>query len=335
MDKKSLCGLTPDEILHFSGTNVSQANAIANCLYKKRITDIDQFSGISNRLKEELKRKSYSGIFEPVTHMKSSDGTVKYLFRNGNGLEYETVFLPDGKRITVCVSSQSGCRMNCPFCVTGKYGFRGNLSVQDMVNQVISLPESEKVTHIVFMGMGEPMDNLDNVIKACHIFSAEWGLALSRRNLTVSTVGIIPGIKRFLEFSDCNLTFSLHSPFADERREVIPAEKRYPANEIINIMKNFPVKKKRRLSVAYIMIKDVNDSDRHLEGLKALLQKSKIRINLLKYHSSSDDKETSSSPERMQYFKHELVTSGIPASIRKSRGEDISAACGLLAAGLK
>jgi 23S rRNA (adenine2503-C2)-methyltransferase len=185
------------------------------------------------------------------------------------------------------------------------------------------------------MGMGEPMDNLDNVIKACHIFSAEWGFALSRRNITVSTVGITPGIKKFLKLSDCNLTFSLHSPFADERRKVIPAEKKYPANEIIGIMKDFPVKRKRRLSVAYVMIREVNDTNKHFEGLKALLQESKIRINLLKYHSSPGDKNTSSSPERMQYFKHKLVTSGISASIRKSRGEDISAACGLLAAGLK
>jgi 23S rRNA (adenine2503-C2)-methyltransferase len=185
------------------------------------------------------------------------------------------------------------------------------------------------------MGMGEPMNNLDNVIKACHIFSAEWGFALSRRNITVSTVGITPGIKKFLRLSDCNLTFSLHSPFADERIKVIPAEKKYPANEIIGIMKDFPVKRKRRLSVAYVMIREVNDTNKHLEGLKALLQESKIRINLLKYHSSPGDKNTSSSPERMQYFKHKLVTSGISASIRKSRGEDISAACGLLAAGLK
>ncbi len=330
-----MCGLTPDEILHFSKTNVRQAAAIANCLYKKRITDINQFRGISKRLKEKLKRISFPGIFEPVAYQSSSDGTLKYLFRNEIGQEYETVLLTDGKRITVCVSSQAGCRRNCPFCLTGKYGFHGNLSVQDIVNQVISLPVSGKVTHIVFMGMGEPMDNLKNVIKACHIFSAEWGLSLSRRNITVSTVGITPGIKRFLEFSDCNLTFSLHSPFADERRGVIPAEKRYPAIEIIGIMKNFPVRKKRRLSIAYVMIRDVNDSDRHLEGLKALIQESRIRINLLKYHSSPDDMNISSSHERMQYFKHELVTSGISASIRKSRGEDISAACGLLAAGLK
>jgi 23S rRNA (adenine2503-C2)-methyltransferase len=335
MDRKSLCGLTLDEIVHLSGTDVPHATGIVNCLYKKKITDIDQFTGISKQLKKELKEIFYAGVFEPVASERSSDGTIKYLFRNMNGLEYETVFLTDSKRITVCVSTQSGCRMKCPFCVTGKYGFCGNLSVQDILNQVISLPGSEKVTHIVFMGMGEPMDNIDNVIKACHILVAQWGFALSSRNITVSTVGITPGIKRFLELSECNLTFSLHSPFSDERRNVIPAEKKYPADEIIRIMKNYPVKKKRRLSIAYVMIRDVNDTDKHLKGLKVLLERSKIRINLLKFHSHPDDENISSPPERMQYFKHELVTSGISASIRKSRGEDISAACGLLATGLK
>ena len=169
----------------------------------------------------------------------------------------------------MCVNAIGSARMKCNFCVSGKYGFHGNLSVQDMINQVISLPGANKVTHIVFMGMGEPMDNLGNVLKACQVFSAEWGLAISRRNITVSTVGKTPGIKKFLQYSECNLTFSLHSPFADERIKVIPAERKYPASEIIGVMKDFPIVKKRRFSVAYVMINGVNDSDRHLEGLKS------------------------------------------------------------------
>ena len=242
--------------------------------------------------------------------------------------------MPDKKRNTVCVSTQSGCRMGCPFCVTGRYGFHGNLSAGEIVNQVISIPEASKITHVVFMGMGEPMDNLENVLKACRILTAEWGLAISQRNITVSTVGITPGIKIFLESSECNLTLSLYSPFPDERKLVVPAETRYPVSEIINIMKNYPVKKKRRLSVAYVMIKELNDTDHHLEGLKALLKGSDIRVNLLPYHLVPGDNNTSSSAERIQFFKHNLVISGISASIRKSRGIDISAACGLLATGL-
>jgi 23S rRNA (adenine2503-C2)-methyltransferase len=221
--------------------------------------------------------------------------------------------------------------MGCSFCVTGRYGFRGNLSAGEIVNQIIAIPKADKVTHIVFMGMGEPMDNLENVLKACRIITAEWGLAISSRNVTVSTVGMMPGVKQFLERSACNLTISLYSPFSEERKKSIPAENQYPVKEIIDMMKNFPVKKKRRLSLAYVMIKDLNDTDCHLEGLKSILKGSQIRINLLPFHPGWNDQNFSSSTERMQFFKHNLIVSGISASIRKSRGTDISAACGLLA----
>jgi 23S rRNA (adenine2503-C2)-methyltransferase len=225
--------------------------------------------------------------------------------------------------------------MGCPFCATGKYGFHGDLQAGEIINQVISLPEADRINHVVFMGMGEPMDNLGNVLKACKILTAEWGLALSPGNITVSTVGIRPAITEFLEKSKCNLTLSLFSPFSEERKEVIPIEKIYPAVEIVGLMKTFPVRKRRRLGIAYIMIQDINDTDRHLEALKAEFCDSRLTINLLPYHPFRDDLNISSSPERMQHFKHELIVSGISASIRKSRGEDIYAACGLLASGFK
>ena len=192
----------------------------------------------------------------------------------------------------------------------------------------------ESITHVVFMGMGEPMDNLDNVLKACKILTSEWGLAVSPRNITVSSVGITPGIGKFLASSNCNLTVSLFSPFFDERKKIVPVESGFPIEGIMNIMKSFPLRKKRRLSFSYVMIKDVNDTDEHLEELKKLLSGSELRINLLPYHPVSDDKNVSSPPERMNHFKHNLVISGISASIRKSRGSDISAACGLLASNL-
>jgi len=335
MIKTSLCGLTAVEIMDLARTDQSHANTIANCLYKKKIDDILLFPGISKKIREALIERSYPGIFRPVASEKSYDGTIKYLFRNRLGLEYETVYMPDINRHTVCVSSQSGCRMGCPFCVTGKYGFRGNLSVQDIINQVISLPEPIRVTHVVFMGMGEPLDNIDNLLKACNILTAEWGLAISPGNITVSTVGITSGTDIFLKLSKCNLALSLYSPFPEERYRAVPAEKNYPAHRIIDIMKSYPAGKKRRMSIAYVMIGGINDTDRHLYGLINLLKDSRIRVNLLPYHSIPGDDNTSTSPERMQYFKHELVISGISASIRKSRGVDVSAACGLLASGLK
>jgi 23S rRNA (adenine2503-C2)-methyltransferase len=225
--------------------------------------------------------------------------------------------------------------MACSFCVTARYGYKGDLTTGEILTQILAIPQSASITHVVFMGMGEPMDNLENVLRACRIIMAEWGLAISSRNITVSTVGITPGVRKFMTKSDCNLTLSLFSPFSEERIKIIPVEKRYPVRTIIEIMKNFPVRKNRRFSIAYVMIKGINDTSIHLEELKSMLKGSAIRVNLLPYHAVGNDPNSSSSPERMQYFKHNLVISGISASIRKSRGADISAACGLLAAGLK
>jgi 23S rRNA (adenine2503-C2)-methyltransferase len=224
--------------------------------------------------------------------------------------------------------------MGCSFCATAGYGFHGDLSAGEIINQVISIPGAEKVTHVVLMGMGEPMDNIDNVLKACDILTSCWGLSLSPRNVTISTVGITPGVKKFLEDSRCNLALSLLSPFEQERKALIPAEGKYPVKSILELLKDYPERKSRRFSLAYVMIRGLNDTDRHLSELKVLIGDSGIRVNLLPFHPAGKDSFTPSSAERMQYFKHNLVISGISASIRKSRGADISAACGLLARNL-
>lgn len=337
MDRQRLCGLTVEEIFSIiepEGFSYAMAGTIATWLYRKRTFDISEFTGLSKKLKNYIGENTEPGIFEPAISEKSSDGTIKYVFQNPEGQKFETVYIPDGKRITVCVSTQSGCRMGCPFCVTGSYGFHGNLTAGDIINQIIRIPDSEKVNHIVFMGMGEPMDNLENVLKACRIITSEWGLAISSRNITVSSVGITPGIEEFLERTSCNLTLSLYSPFPEERVKIVPSESKFPMLEIIEILKRVPVKKKRRLSIAYVMMKDVNDTLRHLEELIRILKNSGIKVNLLSFHPVEGDNTITSIPERMMYFKHNLIVAGIPASVRKSRGKDISAACGLLATGL-
>jgi len=338
MIKKNLCGLTSDELYDLIkplGFTAANAVSILNNIYKKRISEISQFTKIPFRLINELLNIAESGMFLPVESEISKDGSIKYLFRTESGKEFETVYIPENKRNTVCVSTQSGCRMGCRFCVTARVGFHGNLTAGEIVNQVLAVPQAGKVTHVVFMGMGEPMDNIENVLKACSIFTAEWGLAISARNITVSTVGLMPGVEEFLSKSQCNLTISLYSPFSEERHKAIPVENHYPVMKIMEMVRNFPVKKKRRISIAYVMIKDLNDTDRHLNELKAMLSGSSVRVNLLAYHSTASDQKCSSSPERMHYFKHNLIISGISASVRKSRGADISAACGLLAAGHK
>ena len=338
MKKKNLCGLTAEEIFGIikqGGFEFRHAVTIANLIYKKRITDFSRVNRLPKSLLEFIDQNTTTIISEPVAAEESADKSVKYLFRNLSGMQFETVYIPDGKRNTVCVSAQSGCRMGCPFCMTAKYGFHGDLAAADILTQILGIPHAGNVTHIVFMGMGEPLDNLESVLQACRIMTAEWGMAVSPRNITVSTVGITQGVRRFLEESDCNLALSLYSPFEEERAQVVPAERKYPVSEIMEIMRNYLSGKRRRLSVAYVMIREVNDTDSHLAGLVKMLKDTGIRVNLLPYHPVKDDRVSSSTEERMMFFRHRLMMSGISASVRKSRGADISAACGLLATGLK
>ncbi len=337
VNKIDLCGLNAEEIRDLIGSGgfeYHHAVELAGILYKKGGRGMEKSSRIPKRLKEFINDDWQTGIQTPMANETSVDGTIKYLFGNTDGNLFETVFIPDEKRNTVCVSTQSGCRMGCSFCLTGKYGFYGNLSAGDIVNQFISIPSATKVTHVVFMGMGEPLDNLDNVLKACNIITAEWGLAISPRNVTVSSVGITPAVEEFLKRSKCNLTLSLYSPFTDERFRVIPAERKYPAREVISVMKNYPLERKRRLSIAYVMIGGVNDTNRHLDELITILKGTGIRVNLLPYHHVRDDMNRPSPDDKMMFFKHNLVVSGISASVRRSRGADIFAACGLLASQL-
>jgi 23S rRNA (adenine2503-C2)-methyltransferase len=337
MVKKNLCGLSLDEIISLSENpefTLSHALSLANSVYKKRMSEISQIQNIPIRIKKELDENISMKPFPPISSETSLDNTVKYLFKTSGAKVYEAVYIPDGKRNTVCVSTQAGCRMGCRYCITARIGYRGNLTAGEMINQILSIPEASRINHVVLMGMGEPMDNLNNVLKACEILTASWGLALGSHNITVSSVGITPAVKKFLKNSDCNFTLSFHSPFSEDRKELVPIENRYPAGEIIRIMKNLNVKRGRRLTLAYIMVEGLNDSDLHLMELIKLLGGTKIRVNLLPLHEIHGDPQKASSDERIQLFKHSLITAGISASIRKSRGSDISAACGMLAAGL-
>lgn len=338
MQIASVCGLALRELIDlvspFHDITNLQASIITNHIYRKHKRDFRSVPGIPYKLKEALSANFITGLYSPDARYVSSDGSVKYLFINGMDQKFETVFIPEGKRNTVCVSAQSGCRMGCPFCATGRYGFHGNLTAGDIVNQVTSVAEAGKINHVVFMGMGEPMDNYDNVMKACEILTAEWGLSVGASNITVSTVGLQPATRLFIEKSNCNLTLSLFSPFPEERKAIVAAERNSPASEIIGIMKSFTARRKRRFSIAYVMMAGINDSDRHLEELIKILGNSRIRINLLPYHNSCSNKLASSTMERMIHFRNELNASGISASVRKSRGQDINAACGLLASDL-
>lgn len=325
-------GLTETEdLLAHANIDRRYARRILYWIYKKGIRVFGEINDIPKDVLSALSDSFSTGLSEPVSTVVSADGTVKYLFTTGKGLLHESVFIPEGKRETVCISVQSGCRMGCRFCATGQNGWKGNLTAGEIVNQVVSLPH--KVTHVVLMGMGEPGDNIDEVLKALKVLTAEWGMAIGKSRVTVSTVGITPAVKRLLEETECNITLSLCSPFPEERRKALPAETAWPYKETLDLMKTFRAERYRRFTVAYVMIKGKNDTDKHLEELMRLLSGTKIRVNLLPYHRLGTDSDYSSDNETMMRFKHLLVTSGVGASVRKSRGLDIEAACGMLAAG--
>jgi 23S rRNA (adenine2503-C2)-methyltransferase len=320
-----------EDLLAHSDIERRYTHRILYWIYKKGITAFSEINDIPRVVLSALSGSFSTGLSEPVSKVVSTDGTVRYLFTTDKGLIHESVYIPDGRRETVCISVQSGCRMGCCFCATGQNGWRGNLTAGEIVNQVVSLPH--KVTHVVLMGMGEPGDNIDEVIKALRVLTAEWGMAIGKRRVTVSTVGITPAVKRLLDETECSITLSLYSPFPEERLEAIPAENAWPFKETLDLMKTTKTDRDRRFTVAYVMIKGGNDTDKHLEELKRLLSGTGIRVNLLPYHNTGTDGDRSADSATMMRFKHHLVTSGIGASVRKSRGLDIEAACGMLAAG--
>jgi 23S rRNA (adenine2503-C2)-methyltransferase len=260
----------------------------------------------------------------------SVDGTKKYLYPAHKGLFIEAAYIPEKDRHTLCISSQIGCKMGCLFCMTGKQGFQGQLTAGEMVNQVLSLPESDQLTNVVYMGMGEPMDNIENVLKSLEIFTSDWGMGWSPRRINVSTIGVEPAMRRFIEESDAHLAISLHTPFNEERKKLMPIEQVYPIEEVISALKEYDFGRQRRISFEYIMFDGVNDTPAHIKGLTKLLNGIRCRINLIRFHPIPDSPLRGSSDEKMKWFSEQLSKKGLTTTIRRSRGEDIYAACGLL-----
>ena len=262
--------------------------------------------------------------------MRSVDGTVKYLFRTPEGDYVESVYIPDADRATLCVSSQVGCKMNCKFCMTGKQGYTNSLTAAQILNQIYSIPERDTLTNVVFMGMGEPFDNLDEVLRALEILTASYGYAWSPKRITVSSVGLRKGLRRFLDESDCHLAISLHSPFPAQRQELMPAEKAFSIVEIVDILRQYDFSKQRRLSFEYIVFKGVNDSLIYAKELVRLLRELDCRMNLIRFHAIPNVDLEGAYMETMLAFRDYLTQHGLFATIRASRGEDIFAACGML-----
>lgn len=338
MSKYPLLGMTLaglQSVVKNLGMSGFAAKQIASWLYDKKVTSIDEMTNLSLKHRELLKEEYEVGAMEPVEAMRSVDGTVKYLYRTGENQFVEAVYIPDEDRATLCVSSQVGCKMNCKFCMTGKQGFAANLTANQILNQISSLPERDKLTNIVMMGMGEPLDNLDEVLKVLEVLTAPYGYGWSSKRITVSSVGLRKGLQRFIEESDCHLAISLHSPFPSQRSELMPAEKAFSVTEMVDLLKNYDFSKQRRLSFEYIVFKGVNDSLIYAKELVKLLRGVDCRMNLIRFHAIPDVDLEGADMDTMTAFRDYLTSHGLFSTIRASRGEDIFAACGMLSTAKK
>ncbi|MBQ5855269.1 MAG: 23S rRNA (adenine(2503)-C(2))-methyltransferase RlmN [Alistipes sp.] len=307
------------------------AKQIAGWLYRRGATDIEQMSDLSKANRARLAQHYTVGLSAPVKVSTSIDGTKKYLYRSEQGAAIESAYIPDGERATLCVSSQAGCRMGCRFCATGRLGLLHNLSTCDILNQIASLPERESLTNVVYMGMGEPLDNVQNLMNALEIMTAEWGYGWSPTRITVSTAGVAKELDNFLQKTQVHLAVSLHNPFHDQRAEIMPIERAYPIAQVADILRKYDFTHQRRVSFEYIVMSGLNDSTQHIKELCRLLNGIKCRINLIRFHKIPDSPYFSPNDEKMIAFRNALTNKGIMTTIRTSRGEDIQAACGLLA----
>ena len=314
------CGLKP-----FVGAQ------LADWLYAKRVTSWDRMVNISKAAREKLAGQYDLGTSAPVGTALSSDGTKKYLFEVSPNNFIESVVIPDEDRKTLCVSSQVGCKMGCKFCMTGRHGFHGQLDAADILNQFISIDEASGLTNTVFMGMGEPLDNYDAVARAMEVLTAEWGFAWSPKRITLSTIGVLPTLKRFLDEQRCHLAVSLHNPFPEERLSVMPAQKAWDIREVIALIRQYDFSGQRRVSFEYTMFAGFNDDKRHADALIRLLRGLECRVNLIRFHEIPDFPYSCASDLAMEAFRDRLNDHQILCTIRSSRGEDILAACGMLA----
>ncbi len=346
MKKKTLLGMTLAELKEVAtalGMPAFTGGQIAKWIYGNHVKTIDEMTNISKANRARLEEEYEVGCAAPIDAQHSKDGTIKYLFPvrtarpdDCQGVKFvETVYIPEDDRATLCVSCEVGCKMNCLFCQTGKQGFEGYLTVADILNQIYSLPEVDKLTNIVYMGQGEPMDNLDNVLRSTEILTADYGWAWSPKRITVSSVGIKGKLQRFLEESDCHVAISLHAPSHELRARLMPAEKAMPIEEIVDLLRNYDFAHQRRLSFEYIVFGGVNDTLDHARQIVRLLKGLTCRINLIRFHQIPDVPLHGTDERKMEEFRDYLTGHGVFTTIRASRGQDIYAACGLLSTSKK
>jgi len=330
--KEALYGKTLDQIRKVTndlGLPRFVAGQITNWLYQNQVSFIDEMTNLSKKARSLLNEKFEFGLEPPINVQTSTDGTKKYLFKAEGGF-IESAYIPELKRNTLCVSSQVGCKMRCLFCMTGKQGLQGQLSVNQILNQVRSISEHDQLTNLVYMGMGEPFDNLEAVMQSLEVMTAEWGYGWSPKRITVSTIGLIPEMKHFIENSNCHLAVSLHTPFETERRSIMPISQKYSIKQIMDEIKSHDLGRQRRISFEYILFKGMNDTPKHVNELAKILNGIRCRINLIRFHEIPNTPLEGTDEQRLLDFQEALKAKGLTTTIRASRGQDIDAACGLL-----
>ena len=337
-EKKVLLGTQPGELQQVVtelGMPKFTAAQIAKWLYQQHVGSIADMTNLSKANREKLAEQYEVGSMAPIDCQRSVDGTIKYLFPTRSGKFVETVYIPDGDRATLCVSCQVGCKMNCLFCQTGKQGFEGSLTAADILNQIYALPERDTLTNIVFMGQGEPMDNLDAILQATQVLTADWGYAWSPRRITVSSVGVKNKLKRFLDESECHVAISMHSPLPEQRQMLMPAEKQMSITEVVDLLKQYDFSHQRRCSFEYICFAGHNDTTMHAREIVKLVRGLDCRVNLIRFHEIPGVDLPGADEKRMEALRDYLTAHGVFTTIRASRGQDIFAACGLLSTAKK
>ena len=331
---EKLLGKTLDElqtVVNDLGMPKFTAKQMAQWIYEKRVRSVADMTNLSLANRQKLMDAGYEvGYEDPADAAVSSDGTIRYLFATPAGKHVETVYIPEHERATLCVSSQIGCKMNCYFCMTGKQGFNGQLTAHQIINQIFAIPESLSLTNLVFMGMGEPLDNWAEVSKALTIITAPWGMAWSPKRVTLSTIGQMQHLPDFLRESQCHLAISIHSPFPDERGRLMPVQHAYPIESVLELLRQQDWSHQRNLTFEYIVFRGLNDDARHAHALIKLLSGLECKVNLIRFHAIPDVELQTSDLTQMERFRDLLNQHGLTATIRASRGEDIYAACGML-----
>ena len=315
-----------------------RADQVFNWLYQKRAESFDQMLNIGQGTRKLLEDHFYISSLKVADNLQSSDGSIKFRILLDDGNSIESVFLPHKNHNTICVSSQAGCAMGCDFCMTAKMGLIRNLDPSEIINQIFTvvkeLPEEKKIRNIVFMGMGEPFHNYNNLMQALEILTDEHGFNYSHRRITVSTSGLLPKIRRFgLEKIKANLAVSLNGVTDEVRTKLMPVNKAYNLEKLIKVCSEFPLESRKRITFEYILIRDLTDSLQDAKSLIRLLHGLKFKINLIPYNSTSGDKYNAPSPEQSRMFQKYLLDHQIIAPLRISKGQDIQGACGQLVVG--